>query len=429
MSSQISKPARVATLAVWKDGQLMMGLRRDNMRWTTPGGHMNDAESPIAGALRELREETGLEARADEMQYLGSSQVTGRSGKAVELHMFQLDVGARPKVDIRNDPDQEVHGWSFVDVSNGIPAGLKAQLHTPKNHLFRALGLMEFDTEAKLAAPVALKAGEHLPPAEARRMSGLGLEFAAALGRKLPAAALARARALVEGRGMSADDIRSTAQYFELYGNCLGENDSRGAPTDRHLECMLWGGPSAARWARSLAMTMGSHRLASGPPSVQSIVMRHIPKARFKASNNMFTVSQDLGLIPRAVYSPDVANAREARAFADFQDAARSALAELGRHYVIEGEIFEINRGYGQLFFVAEPKSSKRLAADTTSGTSKGPTKEVVSRPMHEVSADIKKAGVDDNDQDPENDREIPGGPRRKTDGEMKEDPKEKTYR
>lgn len=334
MSSQIAAPARVATLAVWRGHELMMGLRRDNMKWTTPGGHLNSAESPIAGAIRELKEETGLDATADQMQYLGSAQVAGRSGAPVELHMFQMDVGMRPALNISNDPDHEVHGWGFVDVSNGIPSGLAANLHTPKNHLFRSLGLMQFEDGVKLSMPIALKAGEHFPPAEARRMAGLGLEGAAMFGRKLPAPALARAKALVEGRGMSKDEIRDTARYFSLYGNCLGENDSRGEPSDRHLECMLWGGPAAAKWTAALASTL-SNRLA-----------------------------------------------------------APSRLAE--------GENEE------------------------TSGKDKKPTREVVSRSMPEVSGDIKKAGVDDNDNDPESDREIPGGPRRKTDAEMKEDPAEK---
>lgn len=405
VSSIFAKPARVATLAVWKDGHLMMGLRRDNMMWTTPGGHLDEAESPIAGAIRELREETGLEATPEQLQYLGSSLVSGRSGGGVELHMFQLDIGARPMLDIRNDPDNEVHGWTFVDVSNGISDGMRSALHTPKNHLLRSLGLMEFDDDAKLSAPVALRSGEYAPPVEARRMAGLGLEFAAALQRKLPAEALARAKALVAGRGLSADEVRNTAQYFTLYGDNSGESDTRGNPSDKHLECLLWGGPSGARWARALASTFGTMRLSAS---------RLARTGTFRIDSSEVTVREYTGgAMPEGTLVVTVKHESGQSETHSWTNAPKRITAEELEHFLATKGV--------------------RLAAatedDKTSGTDKKPTREVTSRPMHEVSSDIRQAGVDDNDQDPEGDREIPGGPRRKTDGEMNENPKRELER
>ena len=36
--------------------------------WTAPGGKLEDGELPLAGAIRELKEETGLKAKASEMR-------------------------------------------------------------------------------------------------------------------------------------------------------------------------------------------------------------------------------------------------------------------------------------------------------------------------------------------------------------------------
>jgi 8-oxo-dGTP pyrophosphatase MutT (NUDIX family) len=532
MSSEVAKPVRVATLGVFKGDQLLMGLRRDNTLWTTPGGHLNDAESPIAGALRELREETGLEATPDQMQYLGSCVTPGRSGRPVELHMFQLEIGARPTLDIRNDPDQEVHGWSFVDVSNGLPAGLRSALHTPKNQLLRALGLMSFDDDHKLAAPVALRDGEEMPPAEARRMAGLGLELAQALGRKFAPLSVKRARALVEGRGMSRDDIRDTAQYFQLYGDRVGETDSQGQPTDKHLEALMWGGPCAAKWAKALASGGSTSRLVASrlgrlvasAPSLDQL-KTIIGKYLYSTNIQLREVSDGIWDVHNAKGKLDYYRVVLRGGRYRFEETGAVAALGAGSYgnpvpYRYKGQLFYIEQGNrpstleiyisdelihtltnssleaAKAWIRAEMDATpSRLAAredegwepsdhrvevyewevwewpgdvvgtykteaeanaalrrirskpdHVTSGVRKervgfqdrkgkvhktlfsateGDSTQKTGRTMKEVSSDIQQAGVDDNDQAPEEDREIPGGPRRKTDAEMKEDPAE----
>ena len=41
---------------------ILMGKRRDNQKWTFPGGHVEPQETMKEGAMRELKEETGIEA-------------------------------------------------------------------------------------------------------------------------------------------------------------------------------------------------------------------------------------------------------------------------------------------------------------------------------------------------------------------------------
>ena len=47
------------------DGRLLLAQRADSGLWCMPGGASDVGESPSAGAVREVREETGLEVRAN----------------------------------------------------------------------------------------------------------------------------------------------------------------------------------------------------------------------------------------------------------------------------------------------------------------------------------------------------------------------------
>lgn len=127
------------TIAVLAGGCLLMGKRRDSGKWTFPGGGMDEGELPHQGALRELREEAGIDAPA--LQPLGSEIIAGRSGRQVCIYCYRLDTQRRATSTMQ-DPDQEVAAWEWVDISGGLPADIKANLHSPKNVLLAKLGLL-----------------------------------------------------------------------------------------------------------------------------------------------------------------------------------------------------------------------------------------------------------------------------------------------
>ncbi len=137
---------RVATVAVMHGDHMLLGKRRDNGKFTVPGGHANDGEHPHAAALRELNEEAGIEPRHGKLEPLGKSKtVTNDKGETVEVHPFKFTVEKRPGTTMREDPDGEVHRWNWVNTSKGIPKDVRENLHVPldRNVLMERLGHCE----------------------------------------------------------------------------------------------------------------------------------------------------------------------------------------------------------------------------------------------------------------------------------------------
>lgn len=72
-NKKLSKSSRngAAVVVVNDNGQLLMGRQvKDEYRWSFPGGHIESGESKISAALRELREETGIELKESDLSLL-----------------------------------------------------------------------------------------------------------------------------------------------------------------------------------------------------------------------------------------------------------------------------------------------------------------------------------------------------------------------
>lgn len=139
----------VATVGIIDvDGRkLLMGKRKDNGRWTNPGGHLEEGESPIVGAIREVHEEAGIRLGDDDLIHLKSKVVTKPGGEKLKIHAFKVFFGSDrlPKTTTRNDPDEEVHGWKWVPMPGGLPKDIRENLHVPlgRNVLLDNLNLSE----------------------------------------------------------------------------------------------------------------------------------------------------------------------------------------------------------------------------------------------------------------------------------------------
>ncbi len=62
-------------------------------RWSLPGGGLHRDEPPLDGALRELREETGICLAADQLEYVGPERYR-QYGQRFTFHVFVCSLPA-----------------------------------------------------------------------------------------------------------------------------------------------------------------------------------------------------------------------------------------------------------------------------------------------------------------------------------------------
>lgn len=141
--TKVTQIASVAVLYGYDDKKyLLMGKRADSGKWTLPGGHMEEGETPWQGAKRELFEETGIKASKTDLLFIGDDDVVSELGKNICVYAFLMV--AKEKTTTKNDPDAELEGgWKWIDVTNGLPEDVANNLHAKRNVTLHILGLQE----------------------------------------------------------------------------------------------------------------------------------------------------------------------------------------------------------------------------------------------------------------------------------------------
>ena len=74
-----------------EQGQLLMAHATGQKHWDIPKGGAEEGESAREAAIREVREETGIELTADSMEDLGRMAYTSRK----DLHLFRVVLHTR----------------------------------------------------------------------------------------------------------------------------------------------------------------------------------------------------------------------------------------------------------------------------------------------------------------------------------------------
>ena len=132
---------RAATIIVKDGDKFLMGKTNEEGRWTLPGGWVDDLESVHGGALRELREETGI--MASRLKFLGSRLVESEMGKPVEVAIYQCQWDGSVAPTGKHDPDKEVKKWEWFDVKQALSPEVLGNLKHANNIGLDHLGLLK----------------------------------------------------------------------------------------------------------------------------------------------------------------------------------------------------------------------------------------------------------------------------------------------
>ena len=124
---------RVATVALLdvKNRTILMGRRRDNDKWTPPGGHLESGEDPIEGACREVNEEVGIDIWPDDLIKVKTETVTGPDGVKRKIYAYKAHFVGAPEVNTSKDPDDEFVETRWVQMRGGLPDVIAKNLHVP----------------------------------------------------------------------------------------------------------------------------------------------------------------------------------------------------------------------------------------------------------------------------------------------------------
>ena len=133
MGSSLPKRQRVAAYAViLRDDQILLSrlsprISPDEL-WTLPGGGLDHGEDPRDAVVREVHEETGLEAEVGDTARVYSAHLPGvwREGRRVDAHALRIVYDGWVAVDAPEPRVIEVDGSTVESRWHPVPAVLDA---------------------------------------------------------------------------------------------------------------------------------------------------------------------------------------------------------------------------------------------------------------------------------------------------------------
>lgn len=104
---------------VVRDGKILLGLRKNvfgDGSWGLPGGHLEDREGMTSAAHRELKEETGLEAKSFKFIGLANNAERGNGQHYIQIGFLAQHVTGEPQL---TEPDK-CSEWRWFNL-NELP--------------------------------------------------------------------------------------------------------------------------------------------------------------------------------------------------------------------------------------------------------------------------------------------------------------------
>ena len=146
MENKPSPAYYAAVVVINSDGQVLLGKRKEDGIWTTPGGTAEPGEmNPARTAVRELFEEAGIPANEAFLQPLKA--IPTRNGKLCHVFLYVCGTSVVPTSKL--DPDEEVGKWKFFSMDQ-IPNGLKEderRFESVRNGYMKFYGITKSLTE------------------------------------------------------------------------------------------------------------------------------------------------------------------------------------------------------------------------------------------------------------------------------------------
>jgi 8-oxo-dGTP pyrophosphatase MutT (NUDIX family) len=88
-----------ALIALWHGGEVLLVRNSYVPYYSAPGGYLRRNEDPVAGAVRELREEVGIHARPEQL-VLALDLTHPWEGKHDHVRIYNLELSERPELHI-----------------------------------------------------------------------------------------------------------------------------------------------------------------------------------------------------------------------------------------------------------------------------------------------------------------------------------------
>lgn len=146
--AQLNLP-KIVAVGLVSEGLILTGQRRDNQKWTSPGGHMDDGETILQAARREVLEESGITIENRHLELVHAEKtISHRTGKEFVVFAFVANI-EKTLASAKNDPDKEISEWRWVPMSMSSPELQPEMRHAKVDHVLRHLGL--WPTEAHMA--------------------------------------------------------------------------------------------------------------------------------------------------------------------------------------------------------------------------------------------------------------------------------------